>query len=137
MIWLDIISSITTGRASYLLSQHPGIMASNVQTKLEHIMGCRDWVMLQIGRISALHEHKTQALQQEQFGCTGFEQTVEDISREFPCDLTRWPWKVSISQNSILLHQSTSYQTHQPSSHICLLIWHSSTSTWSLVVSKS
>jgi hypothetical protein len=89
MIWLDIISSITTGRASYLLSQHPGIMASNVQTKLEHIMGCLDWVMLQIGRISALHEHKTQALQQEQFGCTGFEQTVEDISREFPCDLTQ------------------------------------------------
>lgn len=45
-------------------------------------MGYQDWAMLQIGRISALHEHKTQALQQEQFGCTGFEQTVEDISRE-------------------------------------------------------
>jgi hypothetical protein len=58
------------------------MITSNVQTRLENIMGYQDWAMLQIGRISALHEHKTQALQQEQFGCTGFEQTVEDISRE-------------------------------------------------------
>jgi hypothetical protein len=38
--------------------------------------------MLQIGCISALHEHKTQSLLQGDFARTAFEQTVGDICSE-------------------------------------------------------
>jgi hypothetical protein len=89
LIWLDITSSITAGTAPHLLPYHFCVVASNSQTKLEDIMGCKNWVMLQIGRIVALHEHKTQALQQGNFDCTEFEQTVGDISREIQCGLTQ------------------------------------------------
>ena len=89
MVWLDIISSITAGTAPHLLPHQFSVFASNSQTKLEDIMGCKNWVMLQIGRIAALHEYKTQALQQGRFDCTEFEQTVGDITREIQCDLTQ------------------------------------------------
>jgi hypothetical protein len=89
MIWLDITSSITAGTAPHLLPHHFSIFASNSQTRLEDIMGCKNWAMFQIGRIAALHEHKTQALQQGRFDCTEFEQTVGDITREIQCGLTQ------------------------------------------------
>jgi len=89
IIWLDITSSITAGRAPHLLSYHTSIIASNSQTKLEGIMGCRNWVMLQVGRIAALHEHKIQAMRQQHFDCTELKQTVADISRQIQCGLAQ------------------------------------------------
>ncbi|MCJ1384496.1 hypothetical protein MMC17_007613 [Xylographa soralifera] len=89
IIWLDITSSITAGRAPYLLPYHTCIVASNSQTKLEGIMGCRNWVMLLIGRIAALHEHKIQAMRQQHFDCTELKQTVAAISREIQCGLSQ------------------------------------------------
>ncbi len=89
VIWLDITSSITAGTAPYLLAHHFRVMPSDSQTRLEDIMGCKNWVMLQIGRIAALYEHKNQALQQGRFDCTRFEQAVGDISREIHCGLTQ------------------------------------------------
>ncbi|RFU32369.1 hypothetical protein B7463_g3968, partial [Scytalidium lignicola] len=89
IIWLDITSSITAGTRPHLLPYHSFVIASNSQTKLEDIMGCKNWVMLQIGRIAALHEHKTQALQQGHFDRPEFEQSVDDISREIQCGFTQ------------------------------------------------
>ncbi|KAK9238080.1 fungal-specific transcription factor domain-containing protein [Lipomyces kononenkoae] len=89
MIWLDITASITAGTAPHLLPYHQCAIASNSQTKLEDIMGCKNWVMLQIGRIAALHERKTQALHRGHFASSEFEQTVGDISRDIQCGLTQ------------------------------------------------
>ena len=82
IVWLDIISSITAGRAPCLMSSHALVISHNSQIKLEGVMGCRNWVMLQIGRIAALHEQKTQAMRQEHFDCTKLKQTVIDINRQ-------------------------------------------------------
>ncbi|MCJ1328912.1 hypothetical protein MMC10_005589 [Thelotrema lepadinum] len=89
IIWLDIISAITAGTAPYLLHRHTSVIASNSQTQLENLMGCQNWVMLQIGRIAALHRQKTQALQQAHFDCTELELIVSDISREIQSGLTQ------------------------------------------------
>jgi C6 transcription factor Pro1 len=89
LIWLDITSSITAGTAPYLLPYHSYVLAPTSQTKLEEIMGCKNWAMLQIGRIAALHKHKTKALHEGQFDCTEFEETVSNISREIQCGLAQ------------------------------------------------
>jgi C6 transcription factor Pro1 len=83
IIWLDIISSITAGSAPHLLSHHfRDIPASSPWIKLEEIMGCQNQVMLQIGRIAALYEHKTQILRKGHLVNTRIEETARDISRE-------------------------------------------------------
>lgn len=82
MIWLDIISAITTGKSPYLLRYHiPAIIPSS-QTKLEDIMGCTNWPMVQIGRIAALHEYKNIALQEASFDDVEFERLVRKIAKE-------------------------------------------------------
>lgn len=87
VIWLDIISAITAGTAPFLITHHSSVLAPNSQTKLEDYMGCRNWVMLQIGRIAALHEQKTQTLKQGLLECKEFEQAVGDITGDNQCGL--------------------------------------------------
>ncbi|KFY26141.1 hypothetical protein V493_04253 [Pseudogymnoascus sp. VKM F-4281 (FW-2241)] len=82
LIWLDIISCITTATTPQLLLLHSAVMAPDSQTRLEDIMGCKNRVMLQIGRIAALHANKLQALRQGHFNCEQFEGTISDISIE-------------------------------------------------------
>lgn len=104
MIWLDITSSITVGTAPHLLSYHSVVIAPDSQTKLENIMGCKNWVMLQIGRIAALHEHKAQTLRQGCFDWTGFEQIVGDISSDIRCGLTGALAEFNISERNSATH---------------------------------
>ena len=82
LIWLDVISSITAGTAPRLLSYHPGVLASNSNTALEKLMGCRNWAMRQIGRIAALHGQRRQARQAGRFDEAEFYQNVVDIRNE-------------------------------------------------------
>jgi hypothetical protein len=89
LVWLDITSSITAGMTPQLHPYHPSVLTSTSQTKLEGIMGCKNWVMLQIGRIAALQERKAEVLQQGHFDCSDFAQTVGDISREIQCGLNQ------------------------------------------------
>ena len=91
IVWLDVTSSITAGRAPLLLPYHTRIIACDSQIRLQGIMGCQNWVMLQIGRIAALHEQKITALRQQQqhFDCTGFKHTVGDLSRQIQCGLAQ------------------------------------------------
>ncbi|KAI8625187.1 fungal-specific transcription factor domain-containing protein [Xylariaceae sp. FL1651] len=87
--WLDIIASITTGNAPKLLSYHDDAIAPNSQTKLEHVMGCRNWAMFQIGRIAALHTHRSRDKLPVQLSHTEIERLVNDISQEIECGLAR------------------------------------------------
>jgi C6 transcription factor Pro1 len=89
MIWLDITSSVMVGTAPRLLPYHFSVITSNSQTKLDSIMGCKNWVMLQIGRIAALHERRTQNLQEGHITCSEFEKVVYDIGKEIQCGLTQ------------------------------------------------
>lgn len=89
IIWLDVISSITSGTAPSLLDYHSRIIAPESQIKLESIMGCRNWIMLQIGRISALYARIACSLQQCESDDRTFKQTVHDISRGIQRRLAR------------------------------------------------
>lgn len=82
MIWLDIVSSITSGTSPHLLPYHVPTISPESPTKLEEIMGCENWVMLQIGRIAALHERRIQALHQGHFDESEFERAVGDAGRQ-------------------------------------------------------
>ena len=65
VLWLDTISSITLESSPHLLSIHSRAFSPDSQAKMENIMGCKSWVMLQIGRISALYERKKEMLRME------------------------------------------------------------------------
>nr|AGO59048.1 PtaR3 [Pestalotiopsis fici] len=60
IIWLDILSSLAAGSVPRLLSYHQGVLDAASQVKLENIMGCKNWLMCQIGRIAALQGHRRQ-----------------------------------------------------------------------------
>ncbi|KAG0646244.1 Pestheic acid cluster transcriptional regulator 3 [Hyphodiscus hymeniophilus] len=62
-IWLDVLSTITTGSSPRLLPYHPHAVSLDSAIKLENIMGCKNPVIQQIGLISALYEYKSQALE--------------------------------------------------------------------------
>lgn len=81
-IWLDIIYSITVGKPPQLLFHHSKSLSPTSQIKLEYLFGGKNWIMLQVGRISALYERRTRAINQGQFDCVAFECTVMDIGRE-------------------------------------------------------
>ncbi|KAL5352051.1 hypothetical protein ACLOAV_001994 [Pseudogymnoascus australis] len=87
LIWLDIISCITAATTPHLLQFHSAVMAPNSQTRLEDIMGCKNWVMLQVGRIATLHANKLEALRQGHFNCEEFKRTIIDIDIEIQSGL--------------------------------------------------
>jgi len=82
LMWLDIMSSVTTGAAPNLQHELSYVMASKSGSRLEDIMGCKHTVMLQIGRLAAMYAQKTLALQQGAFDCSSLENIVSDISLE-------------------------------------------------------
>lgn len=62
LVWLDILSCVTTGKMPRLLAFHHAIISPESPTKLETIIGCKNWVVVQIGKIAALHEWKMMGL---------------------------------------------------------------------------
>lgn len=89
LIWLDIISSITRGKGPELFFHHARIISSNSEIRLEYIMGCKNWVMLQISRITNLHSRILQAHQELTFDCAGFIETAGDIDKEIQSGVTQ------------------------------------------------
>ncbi|ESZ99031.1 hypothetical protein SBOR_0565 [Sclerotinia borealis F-4128] len=79
VLWLDIVSCVTTGKSPQLLDLHPVAFGAKAQIKLEKIMGCKNWAMTEIGRISMLHESKRDGLQGGIFDAHSFENQVENI----------------------------------------------------------
>jgi hypothetical protein len=119
LIWLDITSSITTGTAPYLLPFHSRVLAPTSQTKFEEIMGCKNWAMLQIGRIAALHEHKTQALLEGQFDFIKFEETVSNISKDIQCCLAQEALEgFKISERKFSTTSNAMLDAHKPVTQI-------------------
>ncbi|OKL59609.1 hypothetical protein UA08_05212 [Talaromyces atroroseus] len=132
IIWLDIVSSITAGEAPHLLPYHfRDISSTSPWVRLEEIMGCQNQVMLQIGRIAALYEHKTQSLQKGYLVNTSIEETVRDISREIESCLTQTALRglgFSIGTNtspvpkSLITSNSTTLVTHMFALMACIYL---------------
>lgn len=61
MLWLDIVSCITTGNSPEILAHMKTETPPNAFTELQAIMGCKNWVMFQISRIAALHAKRISA----------------------------------------------------------------------------
>ncbi|KAH7391752.1 fungal-specific transcription factor domain-containing protein [Pyrenochaeta sp. MPI-SDFR-AT-0127] len=80
LVWLDIASSITMGITPLLLSHHPRILSTGSQVQLRNIMGCENWVLLQIARISELHKTKSSAPKSGQSDPAQLELITSDIS---------------------------------------------------------
>jgi C6 transcription factor Pro1 len=89
IIWLDTLSSITAGTTPHLLPYYSHIIVPNSQAKLQTIMGCKDSVILLLGRIAAIYEQKVQASKNAAFDCSHLEQRVDEISGEIQCSLTQ------------------------------------------------
>lgn len=81
VIWLDIISSITTGKSPRTLAFHASIISPDFQVRLEDLMGCKNWVMLQIGLIAALSEHAIQNAIQGHAQCDEVGNAVQSIMK--------------------------------------------------------
>ncbi|KFY44494.1 hypothetical protein V494_01451 [Pseudogymnoascus sp. VKM F-4513 (FW-928)] len=97
LIWLDIISCITQATTPHLLLYHSTVMDPDSKTRLEDIMGCKNWVMLQIGRISELYAKKLQALREGHFYCEAFKETIVDINVQIQLGLdTAGPESVAL-----------------------------------------
>ncbi|KUJ17523.1 uncharacterized protein LY89DRAFT_668838 [Mollisia scopiformis] len=88
IIWLDLISSITAGTSPSLVEYHSHALSTSSHIKLENIMGCHNWVAVQIGRISALHELKMHKIQHGCPNITDYETQVVDIRAEIQRGLT-------------------------------------------------
>ncbi|KIV96457.1 hypothetical protein PV10_00327 [Exophiala mesophila] len=87
LVWLDIVSSITAGTAPRLAPHAFCPITNNSQTRIEHVMGCKNWVMLLLGRIAALHQHQCQARLAGIFDTAQFAQEFSDIDTEMQCGL--------------------------------------------------
>lgn len=88
ILFLDTISSITTGTSPTLLEYHPHALSSSSHIKLDNIMGCSNWALVQIGRISAIHELKMQMLQNNCPHTTDYEDQVGNIRTDLQQGMT-------------------------------------------------
>ncbi|CAD6441708.1 d1d0f868-bc7f-4041-9282-0bd0376a3ad6 [Sclerotinia trifoliorum] len=79
IMWLDIVSCLSTGKSPQLLDLHLIVLGVKPQIKLEKIMGCKNWVMTEIGRIAELHESKRNGLQNGTFDAHSFKTQADDI----------------------------------------------------------
>ncbi|KAM3086485.1 hypothetical protein ACMFMG_000618 [Clarireedia jacksonii] len=77
--WLDIVSCVSTGQSPRLLHLHPAALSPLSHVQLENTMGCYNWAMIQIGRISALHEKKMEGIRNGHFICESFRNEVDEI----------------------------------------------------------
>jgi hypothetical protein len=89
-LWLDTISSVTSGTTPVLLPFDPPNAGSSFRIQLENIMGSKNWAVLQIGRISALYEQQSKACQGDYSGCTSdrLHSSIESIREELVHGLT-------------------------------------------------
>jgi len=80
--WLDIISSTTNGKLPRIIHLLPGEISSGSVINFEAVMGCKNWVMVQIGRISELHGFKTESIREGHIVCEEVGQRASVIKSE-------------------------------------------------------
>ncbi|CAG8972006.1 hypothetical protein HYALB_00008291 [Hymenoscyphus albidus] len=61
VFWLDVVSCITTGKSPQILALSTTEPPSSAFNELQAIMGCKNWVMFQIGHIASIHARRTAA----------------------------------------------------------------------------
>jgi hypothetical protein len=61
ILWLDLIASITSGVSATLFQVHSHTFRPHSPTKLEKIVGCPNWLAIQIGRTADLHARMADA----------------------------------------------------------------------------
>jgi C6 transcription factor Pro1 len=86
ILWLDVISSITSGVTPRLLSYHRINLSVESPTRLEYIMGCKNLIMTQIGRIAALFEEGDHGY----FDATELRIRADDIRHQVECALAHY-----------------------------------------------
>jgi hypothetical protein len=79
LFWLDILSCVTTGKTPRLLAFHGSLIDPDSGTQLEEIIGCKNWVVREIGRIATLHEWKMTGLLHGQLTAMDLEEKAEQI----------------------------------------------------------
>lgn len=89
VIWLDIISCITTGSTPLLLSQHCQVLSIESHIQLRDTMSCQNWIMVQIARIAELQTRRTQTNKQGHLDYNDLELAASNIGSEIEGDLSR------------------------------------------------
>ncbi|KAH8892883.1 hypothetical protein GQ53DRAFT_822391 [Thozetella sp. PMI_491] len=87
--WLDITHAVTAGKAPILLPHLSSILSSGSQIQLSSIMGCKNSIMLQIGRICALHAQVILTLEEGRLACAELHQGASSIALEIEGYLTQ------------------------------------------------
>ncbi|CAL3962325.1 unnamed protein product [Diplocarpon coronariae] len=110
ILWLDILETVTTGKEPCLLSIHPHALNPKSHIRLESIIGCSNWPIVQIGRIAALYERKVRALR----NCCldeGLHADVESIRRELQYGLTEQTLAcLAVSHEALAPHNSVRHR---------------------------
>jgi hypothetical protein len=89
LIWLDIIASITSGSSPKLQPYHTALLSPESKTKLEDVVSCRDWALVQLGRIADLHARNEGARRAGHISCSVLVQEVEDLRQDTDSGLCR------------------------------------------------
>jgi hypothetical protein len=87
LFWLDIVNSITSGKAPVIFSHQSQPLSTTSQVQLGDIFGCGNHIMLQIAAIAQLHDQRTQALVQGQSNLDQVEQLTSGIDLEIQTSL--------------------------------------------------
>ncbi len=82
VLWLDIISSVTSGKTPRLLPVYDSPTLVRTKPNLQDIMGCENWAIFQMGQITALHEYKMHELYSHGFTTTEFTTRADAINQE-------------------------------------------------------
>ncbi|SPO07043.1 related to C6 zink-finger protein PRO1A [Cephalotrichum gorgonifer] len=89
LLWLDILASITYGSTPRLQSLHSSLLAPDSMIKLEGITGCRNWALVQIGRIAALHSRNEEARRTGHIDDATLDRALDEIREEVDYELSR------------------------------------------------
>ncbi|KAE8449585.1 hypothetical protein EG329_007915 [Mollisiaceae sp. DMI_Dod_QoI] len=110
VIWLDMLASITMGTSPNLLEFYSHSIAPGSHIKLENIVGCNNWVAMQLGRIAALHQCRASTSQNNCLNINDFEAQAEDIRTELQRGLTE------LCFSSLEINQEEPAKTFGPTS---------------------
>jgi hypothetical protein len=90
IVWLDTISSVTSGTTPNTLPLDSAQEQAQPHLNIENIMGCESWALLEIGGISRIYELQTLSCQHDYTGCTvdGIQTLIDRIRGELVQGLT-------------------------------------------------
>jgi len=94
IIWLDIIASITSGKTPELTKCHSYVILYDSRIDFENVIGCKNWVVFQIGRIASLHSEIIQAQHGMKGDCKTYKELAEDIEMKIQLGIAQEASKI-------------------------------------------